>query len=83
MPAAAKTNAKKKAAIALRTLEREAVPFRKARADARKAQDKMDKQIRAAREAGATYREIAAAVKMSTAWVQNALHRSGYRPKPR
>ena len=83
MPTKAKDTTKKKAAVALRALEREAVPFRKARADAHKAQEKMDKAIRSAREAGATYREIAAAVKMSTAWVQNALHRSGYRPKPR
>ncbi len=73
----------KKAKVALRALEREAVPFRKARADARKAQDKMDASIRSAREAGNTYRDIAAAVSMSTAWVQNALHRSGYRPEPR
>jgi hypothetical protein len=82
MAAAAKTDDKKKA-IALRALGRQAVPFRKARADARKAQDKMDANIRAAREAGNTYREIAATVDMSTAWVQNALHRSGYRPDPR
>lgn len=80
---AAKADPKKKATVALRELKRASVPFRKARENAHKAQDAMDAAIRSAREAGATYREIAAAVGMSTAWVQNALHRSGYRPKPR
>jgi len=80
---AAATSADKKKAVALRALERDAVPFRKARANAREAQDRMDASIRKTREAGATYREIAATVKMSTAWVQNALHRSGYRPARR
>jgi hypothetical protein len=68
---------------ALRDAERKAAAFRKAKGHVRAAQDSTDAAIRQARESGSTYRELADAVSMSTAWVQNALHRSGYKPEPR
>ena len=52
-----------------------------ARADT--ARDELDQRVLAARETGAKYREIADASNRSTAWVQTAMERTGYRPAPR
>lgn len=43
----------------------------------------LDAAVRAARDEDAKYREIAEAAERSTAWVQNALERTGYKSKRR
>lgn len=67
----------------LKEVGRGAARLRKAKEAARAVRDEQDAIILAAREEGATYREIAAAADVSTAWVQSALERSGYETQPR
>jgi hypothetical protein len=69
--------------VKLRAVGQAAAKHRKAKDAATKARDEVDKTILAARKAGGTYREIAAEAGVSTAWVQDALERSGYKPQPR
>lgn len=52
--------------------------LRKSREAERAARTRLDESIFAAKNAGATYRDIAAAAGVSTAWVQSALERCGY-----
>lgn len=67
----------------LRAVTAGAARLRKAKEAARKVRDEQDALILQAREEGATYREIASAAGVSTAWVQSALERSGYETQPR
>ncbi len=69
--------------VKVREVEREAARLRKAREATRAARDSVDKTILSARKAKATYRELAEAAGVSTAWVQTSLERSGYKTKPR
>lgn len=73
----------RKVKVALRAVSSGAARLRKAKEAARAVRDDQDAIILAAREEGATYREIASAAGVSTAWVQSALERSGYETQPR
>lgn len=68
---------------ALRTVERRASKLKAVRERVREARDEADADILAARQAGATYRQIATAAGVSTAWVQTSLERAGYQTTPR
>jgi len=80
MATATDTKAKDRA---LRNVEKRAAQLTKRRSEARTARDALDKEILAARTAGATYRELASTVGVSTAWIQAALERAGYQTKAR
>lgn len=78
-----KPDVNKKAVISLRTVAVRSASHRKQRDVARKARDELDKSMLAARLSGATYRDIATAAEVSTAWVQASLERAGYKTAPR
>jgi hypothetical protein len=68
---------------ALRQVKQRAVKLRKAKTQSRVVRSEVDEAILAARQAGATYREIATSADVSTAWVQSSLERSGHQTTPR
>ncbi len=65
-------------AVATSKVRQSAEGHRKARAATRAARDRLDQSMFDAKQAGATYRDIADAADVSTAWVQGALERCGY-----
>lgn len=67
----------------VRSVERQSSKYQEAQEKTRGLRDSLDARILDARAAGATYRELSAATGLSTAWVQNALLRAGYKTKPR
>jgi len=72
------TASEKSTAAAIRRVSQTSESHRKATEAKLKARTRLDLAILEAKENGATYRDIAAAAGVSTAWVQTALERCGY-----
>lgn len=84
MPAKTKTTATEKStASSLRRVAQTAESHRKSRETQRAARTRLDLAMLEAKENGATYRDLASAAGVSTAWVQTALERCGYTTTPR
>jgi hypothetical protein len=83
-PAATEDKAVAAKAKAIKTklghVEKKGERYSKARTTVLDIREGLDASILEAREAGASYKDIAEAAKVSVSWVQTSLGRSGYQP---
>lgn len=63
----------------LATVDKLATRFHKKKSETQTVRDSLDDAIRAAKESGCTYRDIASSSGLSIAWIQSSLYRAGYK----